>query len=173
LTLGFILLLYYILLYIILLYIILYTIHYYYYILLLHTILFSSSDLFFYIPFQHSLPVFPPFLSSFLSLLSSSLLLYSISSQSSHSFYTCRFLYILTYILYISFIQSHLPSSPILTHSILVDTYYILTYTLPSFILYLSGLIYTYLYSNHLSSQIPHPHVLRCGWLRCVVCLMF
>ena len=158
-------------------------IHIYYTLLpLIYTLLlFSSSDLFFSIPpllilwsIFFSSSVLPLLFSSSKSSPYSSLLLsssFTIFPSSSHSFYTCRYLYILTYTL--------LP--------IILPIY---DFQSSSFILYLSGFTYPYLYSSSLllffrsifhPSQISHPACFEdgmrcweswgcCGWLFGLVC---
>jgi hypothetical protein len=136
---------YYYILYIILLYYYTYIIILYYYYIILFLPLLSS-------------PI----------LISSSSPLCSIPSSylpSSHSFYTCRYLHILIYILfqYSSLLLSFLfpISSSLLTHLLLFLSHPIsdlYSQYSTTFILYLSVLTYTYLYSRLFpSSQISDP----------------
>ena len=125
---------------------------YYYYIIILYYILYSSL-----LPSSSSLPsniLSPPIPSSIPPLLTSSV---PIILSPPHSFYTCRYLYILTYILLpntpissdLDEIQSNTLQSLFFHHSIS---------TIISFILYLSILTYAYLYSHHVFiPKYSHP----------------
>ena len=192
---------YTILLYILyILYIILYIISYTYTIIsytilsfLFFLIFSSSSDLFLYpIPFLFQSSSFPPicFCSSSqpfytcryfhlliyiipILLLSSSFILYL-------SGVTSTYLYSSVYTLKISSSSSHLPLPPlILYHLPLIYLLSLLFFpynpplptSLPIFILYLSVLGYTYLYSIYLSSKYLTPHVLS-EWM-VEVCIVY
>ena len=114
---------------------IIYYIYIYYILLLLYIIILLLYYILTYTPLPLLLIPPLPHSSSPHPLI---LLFQSFPSQSSHSFYTCRYLQILTYI------PNHLiPSSP---PSLL----------LPSFILYLSILIYVYLYSIFTQTHPAH-----------------